>query len=70
MPQIMNRIYLKSFNGIKRQGMVDLQFLEPISGTMTCLMCAMPCHAQRALQTGIYKILPDFKHVVVEGKGV
>ena len=67
-PQIADAIYLKYFDGIKMQGMVDPGFLERINGTMICLTCAMLFHALRALQTGIYKKPPDFKHDVVGGK--
>ena len=66
--QIADAIYLKYFDEIKMQGMVDLGFLERINGTMICLTCAMLCHALRAPQTGIYKNSPDFKHNVVGGK--
>ena len=69
-PQIADAIYLKYFDRIKMQGMVDPGFLERINGTMICLTCAMLCHVLRALQTGIYKKPPDFKHDVVGGKGV
>ena len=48
--------------------MVDPGFVEWINGTMICLTCAILCHALRALQTGIYKKLPDFKQDVVGGK--
>ena len=67
-PQIANAIYLKYFDGIKMQGMVDPGCLEWINGTMICLTCAMLCHALRALQNGIYKIPSNFKHDVVGGK--
>ena len=50
------------------QGMVDPGFLERINGTMICLTGVMLCHALRALQSGIYKKPPDFKHDVVGGK--
>ena len=64
-PQIADPIYLKYFDGIKMQGIVDPGFLELINGTMICLKCAMLCHALRALQTWIYKKPPDFKHDIV-----
>ena len=70
VPQIGDAIYLKYFDGIKMQGMVDPGFLERINGTMICLTCAMLCHALRALQTGIDEKPADFKHDVVGGKGV
>ena len=69
-PQIADAIYLTYFDRIKMQGMVDPGFLERINGTMISLTCAMLCHAQRALQTGIYKKPADFKHDLVGGKGV
>ena len=68
MPQIVEAIYRKYFDGIKMQGMVDPGFLERINGTMICLTCAMLCHALRVLQTGIHKQPADFKHDVAEGK--
>ena len=69
-PQIAEAIYLKYFEGIRMQGMVDPGFLERINGTMIWLTCAMLCHALRALETGIYKKPADFKYDVGGGKGV
>ena len=69
-PQIADAIYLKYFDRIRMQGMVDPGFLERIKGTMIFLTCAMLCDALMALQTGIYKKPADFKHDVVRGKGV
>ena len=69
-PQIAGAIYIKYFNGIKMQGMVDPGFLERINGRMIGLTCAMLCHALRALQTRNYKTPMDFKHDVVGGKGI
>ena len=69
-PQIADAIYLKYFDRIKMQEIVDPVFLEQINYTIICLTCAMLCHALRALQSEIYKKPLDFKHDVVGGKGV
>ena len=68
VPQIADGIYHEYFDMIKMQEMVDPRFLDRINGKIICLTYVMLCHALRALQTGIYKKSPDFKHDVVGGK--
>ena len=56
-PRIAGGIYLKYFDKIKMEGMVDPGFLEWISCTMSCLTCAMLCHALMIGIPNIYKAL-------------
>lgn len=62
-PQIADTIYLKYFNEIKMQGMVDLGFVEQINSTIICLTCAIQFNALKALQTGIRQKSRNFKQM-------
>jgi len=67
-PQIPEAIWGKYFEGKKRFGITDPEFLGRINGTMICLTCAIICHTLRAWQTGVYKLQGDFKPERVGGE--
>ena len=67
-PQIADAIYCKYFNGKRKLGMLDLEFINRVNGTIVCLTCAIHCHQLRAYQLGVYEDSPDFKPTAVGGR--
>ena len=47
-PQIADAIYVKYFNGKRTLGILDLELINGINGTMVCLTCAILRHQLRA----------------------
>ena len=68
VPQIADAIYGKYFNGKRKLGMLDPEFMNRVTGTMVCLTCAILCHRLCAYQLGVYHDPPDFKHDAVESR--
>jgi len=67
-PQIADTIYRKWFNGKRKLGMLDPEFINHVNRTMVCLTCAILCHQLRAYRLGVYQDLPDFKPDAVGGR--
>jgi len=59
-PQIADAIYCKYFNGKRKLGMLDPQFINRVNGTMVCLTCAILSDQLRAYRLGVYQDPPDF----------
>jgi len=53
-PQIADSIYGKYFNGKRKLGMLDPEFINRVNGTMICLTCAILCHKLRAYRLGVH----------------
>jgi len=47
-PQIADVIYGKYFNGKRKLGMLDPEFINRVNGTMVCLTCAILSDQLRA----------------------
>ena len=60
-PQIADVIYGKYFNCKRKLGMLDLEFIKRVNGTLVCLTCAILCHQLRAYRLRVYQDPPDFK---------
>jgi len=67
-PQIADAIYGKYFNGKRKLGMLDTEFINCVNGTMVCLTCATLCHQLRAYRLGVYQDPPDFKPDAISKK--
>ena len=67
-PQIAEAIYGKYFNGKRKPGMVNPEFINCVKGTMVCLTCAILCHHLRAYRLEVYQDPPDFKPDAVGGR--
>ena len=67
-PQIADAVYGKYFDGKRMQGMLDLEFINRVNGTLVCLTCAILCHHLRAWRTGVFQDPPDFKLDAVGGR--
>jgi len=67
-PQIGDAIYGKYFNGKRKLGMLDPEFINRVNGTMVCLTCAILCDQLRAYRVGVYQDPPDFKPDAVGGR--
>jgi len=55
----------KYFNGKRKLGMRDPEFINHVNGTMVCLTCAILCHQLGAYRLGVYQDPPDFKPTAV-----
>jgi len=66
-PQIANAIYGKYFNGMRKLGMLELEFINRVNGTIVCLSCATLSQQLRAYRLGVYQDPPDFKPDAVGG---
>jgi len=66
--QIANAIYGKYFNGKRKLGMLDPEFINRVNGTMVCLTCPILYHQLRAYQLAVYQDPPDFKLDAVGGR--
>jgi len=60
-PQIADTIYGKYFNGKRKLGMLDLEFINRVNGTMVCLTCAILCHQLGPYRLRVYQDPPDLK---------
>jgi len=67
-PQIADAIYGKYFNGKRKLGMLDPEFINRVNGTMVCLTCAILCHQLCAYRLGVYQDPPAFKPDAVGGR--
>jgi len=67
-PQIADAIYGKYFNGKRKLGMLDPEFINNVNGTMVFLTCTILCHQLRAYRLGVYLDPPDFKPAAVGGR--
>jgi len=67
-PEIAHAIYGKYFNGKRKLGMLDLEFINRVNGTMVCLTCAIRCHQLRAYRPGVHQDPRDFKPDAVGGR--
>jgi len=67
-PQIADAIYGKYFNGKRKLGMLDPEFINRVNGTMVCLTCAILCHQLPAYRLGVHQDPPDFKPDAVGGR--
>jgi len=67
-PQIADTIYGKYFNGKKKLGMLDPEFINRVNGTMVCLTCAILCHQLRAYRLWVHQDPQDFKPDAVGGR--
>jgi len=67
-PQIADAIYGKYFNGKRKFGMLDPEFINPVNGTIVCLTCAILCRQLRAYRLGVYQDPPDIKADAVGGR--
>jgi len=67
--QIADAIYGKYFNGKRKLGMLDPEFINRVTGTIVCLACAILCNQLCAYRLGVYHDPPDFKPDAVEGRG-
>jgi len=47
-PEIADVIYDKHFNGKRKLGMLDPEFINRVNGTMVCLTCTILCHQLHA----------------------
>jgi len=66
--QISDAIYRKYFNGKRKLGMLDPEFINRVNGMMVCLTCAILYHQLRAYPLGVYLDPPDFKPDTVGGR--
>jgi len=60
-PQIADVIYGQYFNCKRKLGMLDLEFIKRVNGTLVCLTCAILCHQLCAYRLRVYQDPPDFK---------
>ena len=67
-PQIADAIYRKYFNGKRKPGMLDPEFINRVNGTIVRLTCAILCHQLRAYRLGVHQDPPDFKPDAVGGR--
>jgi len=67
-PQIANAISGKYFNGKRKLGMLDPEFITPVNSMMVYLTCAILCHQLRVYGLGVYQDTPDFKPDAVGGR--
>jgi len=59
-PQLADAIYGKYFNGKRKLGMLDAEFINRVNGTMVCLTCAILCHELRGYRLRVHQDPPDF----------
>ena len=60
-PQIADAIYGKHFNGKRKLGILDPEFINDVNCTIVCLTRAILCHQLRADRLGVHEDPPDFK---------
>jgi len=56
-PQIADAIYGKYFNGKRKLGMLDPEFINHVNGTMVCLTCAILYINYAHIDLGCIRIL-------------
>jgi len=67
-PQIADAIYGNYFNGKRKLGILDPEFINRVNVMMVCLTCAILCHQLRGYRLGVHQDPPDFNRDVVGGR--